>query len=107
MQRRVVITAPAENDLAQIHGYLADTVSAQRADAELDRLLRTGRSLSSLSKRGKPSDVLAQMGAPDYREMLSGSYRIFYRVTDDFVLVAAIIHVSRDVHRMLRRRLRS
>ena len=89
---RLVWSDQAEADLAAIHAYIARDseryaqVTVERLIAAVDRLLlwpRSGR-------------VVAEIGDEDLREIVVAPYRIVYRLHEDTVGIATVVHSSRE-----------
>jgi toxin ParE1/3/4 len=81
----------AEQDLNDVYDYLAQ--HSQRAAARtIDAIERRCRGLVQFPGMGAERDDLQ----PGLRVVPSGSYVIFYRITDPDVEIVRIVHGSRD-----------
>lgn len=58
------------------------------------------RSLATLAERGR---VVPEFRNPSIRELFIHSYRLIYRIQEDRVLIAALIHGHRDLLRLWQR----
>jgi plasmid stabilization system protein ParE len=92
---RVEIAARAEVDMGAIHDHIAQD-SKQRARKWLRGALAAARSLRSLPER---FEVIPEADSLDldYRHLLFGNYRIFYRVEERRVRVMRVIHAARQL----------
>ena len=82
----------AENDLNDIHDYLAQRhpAAAARVVQELERVCRL---LAQFPLMGARRDALR----PGMRSFPSGKYILFYRPLDGGVEILRIVHGSRDL----------
>jgi toxin ParE1/3/4 len=102
---RVVLTHGAADDLSAIHAYIARQDGPARADALLDQVLSVSERLSHLPDRGSVPRELAALGIREFRQVLLGPYRLFYRVDGDQVIVSLIVDGRRDLPSLLAERL--
>lgn len=105
MSHTVRLTADAEQDLVDIHFYVASHDGASQADAILDRLETTIRSLASLPNRGNVPPELERVGFGACRELHEPPYRIIYQVSGNEVRVLFILDARRNVRDILEKRL--
>lgn len=103
----VHLTAGAEADLAEIHGWIAAHRSADQADAFLDAMLAKVESLESFPDRGSVPAELDAIGVREFRQLSAPPYRLIYRVIVDHVFVLLIADGRRDFQALLERRLLS
>lgn len=103
----VYLTAGAENDLADIHGWIDANRSAEQADAFLDAMLAKVDSLETYPERGSIPRELDALGIREFRQLVSPPYRLIYRVIVDHVFVFLIADGRRDFQALLERRLLS
>jgi len=101
----VELTYGAENDLEQVHAYLAEHRSIEDADALLDEFLRVIESLESFPLRGAVPMELDALGIREFRQLLLRQYRVIYRVGGAKVFVQVIADGRRDMQALLERRL--
>lgn len=93
MDKEVVWTLLATADLESIVEYiLRDSESYAAAVAR--ELMAAGRSLATLSERGR---IVAEYEDPAVRELIVRRYRLIYRVRSDRVEVLRIIHGARQL----------
>ena len=90
--RRITRTALADQDFHDIVDYLSERSepAADRFTAELADQLRL---LAGQPRMGRPRDDLKA----GVRSAEVGRYVVFYRFTDDELVVLRIIHGSRDI----------
>ena len=105
MTRRVLVARDAEDDLVDLHGWLAARESVERADEVLDRIQNACAGLRRLPARGHVTPELARVGVFDFREVHVGPYRIVYEMGDRVVWVLAVLDGRRDIQDVLARRL--
>lgn len=89
--RTTIWTARAQIDLRSIGDYIA-RADTRAADRWVTRLIAAADKASLLPFAGRRVPELAN---DDIREVLVGAYRIMYRVTDDRVVILALIEGHR------------
>lgn len=104
MTHRVLVAREAEDDLVELHAWLADRESIERADEVLDRIQSACAGLRRLAARGHVTSELARVGVFDFREVHVGPYRIIYELSDRVVWVLAVLDGRRDIQDVLARR---
>ena len=105
MRYKVLLTAGAESDLEDLHGYIAEHDSSNRADYVLDRLMEVAESLATFPERGSHPQELLALGIREYRQSFFKPYRVIYRVIGKQVIVYVIADGRRDMQSLLLRRL--
>jgi toxin ParE1/3/4 len=105
MQREVLITAGAEQDLAAIFDYIAEFDSPGAAIHVLDRLQEAIDKLAHFAERGAYPRELVQLGIRDHRQVFFKPYRVIYKIDTDRVFVFVIADGRRDMASLLTRRL--
>jgi toxin ParE1/3/4 len=90
---RVVWTANAKRQLAEIHQYIAAN-SPQYAKAMIDRITARSVQLATFPMSGA---VMVEYADPKIRELIEGTYRIIYRVRPESVEVLAVVHGARNL----------
>ncbi|SFK55516.1 toxin ParE1/3/4 [Sphingomonas sp. NFR04] len=103
----VYLTAGAETDLADIHGWIREHRSTEQADAFLDAMLAKVDSLETYPDRGSVPRELDVLGIHEFRQLVVPPYRLIYRVIVDHVFVFLIADGRRDFQALLERRLLS
>ncbi len=88
---KVVLTARARADLAEIHDYIA-LDSPQYAARVSAQLLVKSYELGQFPKIGQ---VIAKFSNPNLRERHHRNYRIAYRIKDTVIEILSIRHVAR------------
>lgn len=91
MAHRVVWSKRALADVEAIATYIA-TDSSSYASTVVRKVLSSTRSLANFPLAGKK---VPEFDDESIREVFAFSYRIIYRVEQDAVLVAAVIHGKR------------
>lgn len=105
MRYKVLLTAGAESDLNNLHGYIAEHDSPQNADYVLDKLLEVAESLATFPERGSHPPELLALGIREYRQSFFKPYRVIYRVIGKQVIIYVITDGRRDMKSLLARRL--
>ena len=90
---RVDITASAERDVRAIRDVIAQD-KPRAADHWARSIRRQIRSLSSLPQRHEVIPEAESLGV-DYRHIISGAYRMVYRIEAERVIVLRVIHAAR------------
>lgn len=101
----VFLTRGAEEDLRELHRYVARNESSRRADRLLDDVVALAGRLATLAERGSVPKELEALGVREYRQVMLGVYRVIYRRVDDRVIVYVIADGRRDMQSLLERRL--
>ena len=105
MRFKVLLTAGAESDLNDLHGYIAEHDSPQNAGYVLDKLLEVAESLATFPERGSYPPELLALGIREYRQAFFKPYRVIYRVIGQQVIIYVITDGRRDMKSLLARRL--
>ena len=96
MARKVEWTDPAWDDLAGIADYIARD-SEYYAAAFVQEVKEAAASLAEFAKRGQ---IVPEFADPSIRELLVKSYRLVYRVSENRVVILALIHGARRIRRV-------
>ena len=91
MAREVVWTEPAWHDLETAADFIAKD-SESYAAAFVQEVKESLTSLTQFAERGR---MVPEFGDQRIRELLVTPYRLVYEVSDDRVLVLALIHGAR------------
>ena len=91
MACRVEWSPRAVEDLDAIAQYIAADSEAYAASV-VKTILTTARNLSSFPLSGR---IVPELGDESIREWFAYSYRIIYRLEDQVITVAAIVHGRR------------
>jgi toxin ParE1/3/4 len=91
--RRIAWTESAWRDLERIADYIAED-SPGYAAAFVRRVRDRARSLDEMAERGR---VVPELDQPSVRELVVGTYRLIYEISDQEVFVLALIHGARDL----------
>jgi toxin ParE1/3/4 len=92
-RRRVVWAPRAQEDLLDIWHYFERVGSAEVADGILLDLDRTAERLEQHPLMGRSRDELA----PELRSVLANPHIVFYRVSDQAIEIARVLHQRRDL----------
>jgi toxin ParE1/3/4 len=91
MDYRVVWSSKALEDVDSIAAFISND-SPSYAAAVVKKILNTTYSLSRLPYSGR---VVPEFNDETIRERFAYSYRIIYRIQDDTITIAAVIHGKR------------
>ena len=94
----------AERDLLAIIEYIADD-SPSHACEIFKEIKAKATGLHSFPERGRIVPELQEQGIVQYHELISGPWRIIYRVSDKHVYVLSVIDSRRSIEDILLRRL--
>lgn len=94
--KRIVFSPASENDLDAIWDYSADNWGIEQADRYIDLIRDACARLVSGRIRGRPVDV-----REGYRKQAVGSHLIYFRESEDAVIVIRLLHSRQDVERNL------
>src|SRR4051812_16821401 len=92
MARKIRWAPSAAAMLEEAVEYIA-TKSPEAARKLAVSVVNAADSLAELSERGR---IVPELGDSRYRELLVGSYRLIYRVSEDAVSIVAVAHGARD-----------
>lgn len=101
----VELTQGAEDDLEEIHGYIAKVRGADDADALIDQFLAVVDTLERFPERGGVPKELEGLGLREFRQVLLRQFRLIYRVIGERVVILLIADGRRDMRELLERRL--
>lgn len=101
----VQVAPEAVADISGIFEYLLEAEGLEAAEAVVEELDGTIKSLNALPERGKYPQELLSMGITLFRELQCAPWRIFYRVVDGDVWVVAVLDGRRNVAQLLPERL--
>ena len=104
-KRDVRVSAEAEKDLFELWRYVADTDSAQKADALIDKLEALCSSLEILPNKGHAPKELRRIEVLDFLEIHFKPYRVICEFDSKSVLIHAVLDGRRDMESLLRHRL--
>lgn len=93
MARRVAWTETAWRDLERIADHIAED-SPGYAAALVRHIRDQARSLEEMAERGR---VVPELDQPTVRELVVGSYRLIYEISEGKVHVLGLIHGARDL----------
>jgi toxin ParE1/3/4 len=101
----VLITSAAWRDLEEIHSWIAEHDSPEKADYVLDRLSEMAESIAALPLRGsRPKELPSGMEA-EYRQVFFKPYRVIYEVARNEVVIHLIADGRRNLQSLLMQRL--
>ncbi len=99
MDHRVTWSPEALDDVEAIAEYI-ERDSPIYARAVVQKILAATRKLQRFPRAGR---TVPELGDEATREFLVYSYRVIYRVRDEAVLVAAVIHGRRELEPLVER----
>ncbi len=88
----VVWSAPAIQDLRNIHDYISRD-SKFYADKVIDEFLDNADKLAGFSKMGR---IVPELENSSVREIMIYSYRLVYEIGNNRIEILAIIHGKQD-----------
>ena len=91
---KVIWSPSALKDVDSIAEYIARD-SADQSSLFVIRLIGATDRLQDFPNSGR---IIPEIGNPDCREIIYGSYRTMYRVYEDAVWITGIVHGSRYWH---------
>jgi len=95
MARRVVWTLDAKHDLIEIWEYIARD-SIAYASITIKAIRSAVRGLIQFPLKAK---VITEFERENLRSLVTGNFRIIYRVTENMITIERILHTSRDLLR--------
>lgn len=105
MKYSVYFIADAEDDLLEIHQYIARNDSVEKADYVLNKLEETCTSLQSHAHRGHVPLELDRINIREYLEIHFKPYRIIYQISGKKVFIHCVLDGRRSLEDLLQRRL--
>ncbi len=105
MRYEVLLTEDAQQDIEDIHAYVAESDSPAQADRVLDKLMQLADSLARFPGRGTFPRELQLLGMRDFRQVFFKPYRVIYRTVGHCVHVYLVVDGRRDMQTLLARRL--
>ena len=105
MRFEVLLTEDAYRDLQDLHSYVAEHDSPEKARALLDRIEEVIETLSTHPNRGAFPKELSALGIHEYRQLFYKPYRVIYRVIEKRVYIYLIADGRRDLQTLLTQRL--
>lgn len=88
MAQKVIWSQAASDDLQGIVAFI-ERDSPRYAAAVADKIVRLARALPQFPRIGR---MVPEYGRDDIRERFVYSYRLMYQISDDAIVVLAIIH---------------
>ncbi|MGD0547958.1 MAG: type II toxin-antitoxin system RelE/ParE family toxin [Terracidiphilus sp.] len=103
----VRITSAAWRNLEELHNWIAEHDSPEKADYVLDQLSEVAESIAALPQHGsRPKELPKGMGA-EYRQVFFKPYRVIYEIKHDEIVIHLIADGRRNLQSLLMRRLTS
>jgi plasmid stabilization system protein ParE len=105
---KIVWTESAKDDLISIRQYLKQSESLQYAKKVTQDVRDEVETLKQWNSKGTYVNELEELNLPQYRQLLSGQYRIIFERGDNEIFYIHIVcHTSRDLGALLRWRILS
>jgi len=105
MKPAILLTASAEDDLAEIFAYVELHDSPERADSLLDGIEQVIVSLKTLPERGHYPPELLRIVIRNYRELHCKPYRIICEINTEQLIVHCVLDGRLDMQTLLHQRL--
>ena len=86
-------STPAIDDLTGVRDYIAQG-SQYYASEFIQRILQTVKKLEQFPELGR---IIPEIEDPTARELIFQNYRILYRLKQDRIDIAAVIHGRREI----------
>lgn len=102
---KAVFLSGAEADLRELRRYLSRKFGAKTWREALDDIRVAVRAAEAFPFVGGLPDELAELGLPQYRQIIAGMNRIVYEIADDGFYIHIVCDVRRDLRSLLHRRL--
>ena len=102
---KVVFLQSARTDLQQPRRYLVSKFGGHPWREALARIQRDVAELESLPRKDSIPPELAELGTPNYRQIVSGMCRIIYEIDDQTVYIHLVVDTRRDLKDVLAKRL--
>ncbi len=99
---KVKITAFAKAELKKIYQYYSEVASVEIAHKIKDRILDTAYSLNNSPLRRSIEFNLEDLNE-GHRYLLSGNYKIIYKVIDDVVFITDVFDCRQDPEKIKQR----
>jgi plasmid stabilization system protein ParE len=88
----IIGSRQAQDDLAAIRSFIARD-SERYAQLTIDRIVTATDQLLNFPRSGR---VVPEVGDENLREVLIGLYRVVYRLHEESIGIATVVHMSRD-----------
>ncbi len=90
---KVFWTETAVNHLSSIYSYISQN-SPQYAQRLVERLTHRSEQIAKFSRSGR---IVPEFETKQIREVIEGSYRIFYYIKPDQIDIIAVLHASQQI----------
>lgn len=101
MKNKIYYAKEARRDLDEIWDYIVSELQNRSAtERTVSRIIDAAQQLEDFAEIGAPLSSIADVEG-DYRVLVTGNYRIFYRVCGKEVFVDRILYGRRDYLRIL------
>lgn len=90
--KKLLWSETAKKDLLRIYNYIAED-SVYYANKFVDELIDKADNLKSFPNIGR---IVPEIGMGSIREIFYHSYRMMYRITDDYIYITQISHMAQD-----------
>jgi toxin ParE1/3/4 len=98
--RRVVWAPKSKTDLQDVWRYYERVASPEIADKLLHEINEAGQRLTDEALMWRARDEIM----PGLRSVIVHPYTVFYRIHDDIVEIARVLHERRDLARVFSRK---
>lgn len=101
----VIITKKSAKDMQDIHNYIFDYDSPEKACYVTDEIEKVIRSLATFPERGSYPPEMLKHDRKEFREVYFKPYRIIYMIEERKVAVHMVVDGRRDLQKIIVRRL--
>jgi len=101
----VYLLSGAQQDLLELHKYVAVHDSVRKADRLIDNLYKACSRLKTMPDRGRVPPELERIGSSDFKEIILKPYRVIYKPAKNRVLVYSMLDGRRDLQDLLEEQL--
>lgn len=102
---KVVFLQSARTDLQELRRKPITRFGSQAWREALARIQREVGQLESFPHKSSIPPELAELGAPNYRQIVSGMCRIIYEINDQTISIHLVVDTRRDLKDVLAKRL--
>lgn len=97
MVRKVRWSRSAQIDLREIFEYISESapINAYRLS---EKIRTAAETLETMPERGR---VIPEFEERSLREIFVSKYRIMYKVLEKEIIIAAVVHMSRDLRKSI------
>ncbi|WP_276808621.1 type II toxin-antitoxin system RelE/ParE family toxin [Castellaniella defragrans] len=102
---KAVFLPGAEADLRELRRYVLRKFGPHTGRESFEGIRTAVRAAESFTLAGRLPDELAELGLPQYRQIVAGMNRIIYETREDRLYIHIVCDTRRDLRGLLHRRL--